>query len=74
MANKWFLLFFFAICTADAFNWKPPCEKFTDLNNCPTREMPVCGADGKTYNNICDLCSYMARTQQKISVTKRGEC
>uniref|UniRef100_A0A3B3SW70 Kazal-like domain-containing protein n=1 Tax=Paramormyrops kingsleyae TaxID=1676925 RepID=A0A3B3SW70_9TELE len=53
---------------------KPPCEILTGLVYCPTHAVPVCGTDGKTYNNMCDLCNYMARTKENILVTKRGKC
>ncbi|KAM7007741.1 serine protease inhibitor Kazal-type 5-like isoform 1-T1 [Passerculus sandwichensis] len=41
---------------------------------CSESSQPLCGTDGKTYKNECDLCSAAMRASNFITVNYRGEC
>ncbi|XP_071437290.1 serine protease inhibitor Kazal-type 4 [Pithys albifrons albifrons] len=53
---------------------RPVCEDMIDLQACPLLYMPICGTDGNTYANECQLCVEQMKTRQDIRILKDGEC
>ncbi|NWR43355.1 ICHY inhibitor, partial [Regulus satrapa] len=53
---------------------QPVCEDLVDLQACPLLYLPICGTDGNTYANECQLCVEKMKTRQDIRILKDGEC
>ncbi|XP_027740484.1 serine protease inhibitor Kazal-type 4 [Empidonax traillii] len=53
---------------------KPVCADMADLQACPLVYLPICGTDGNTYANECQLCVEQMKTRQDIRILKDGEC
>ncbi|RLV99994.1 hypothetical protein DV515_00009230 [Chloebia gouldiae] len=53
---------------------KPVCEDLVYLQACPLLYLPICGTDGNTYANECQLCVEKMKTRQDIRILKDGEC
>ncbi|XP_053911069.1 serine protease inhibitor Kazal-type 4 [Cuculus canorus] len=53
---------------------KPVCGDMVELQACPLLLLPVCGTDGNTYANECQLCVQKMKTRQDIRIMKDGEC
>ncbi|XP_066506053.1 trypsin inhibitor ClTI-1-like [Hoplias malabaricus] len=51
----------------------PKCEIYP-LPGCPRDYNPVCGSDGKTYTNECELCVEILETGTQIYVAHEGPC
>ncbi|XP_008942423.1 PREDICTED: chymotrypsin inhibitor-like [Merops nubicus] len=52
----------------------PVCGDMVELQACPLLYLPVCGTDGNTYANECQLCVQQMKTRQDIRISKDGEC
>ncbi|NWT19398.1 ICHY inhibitor, partial [Vireo altiloquus] len=53
---------------------QPVCEDLVHLQACPLLYLPICGSDGNTYANECQLCVEKMKTRQDIRILKDGEC
>ncbi|XP_005141542.1 serine protease inhibitor Kazal-type 4 [Melopsittacus undulatus] len=53
---------------------KPVCRETVELQACPLLYLPVCGTDGNTYTNECQLCVQKMKTRQDIRILKYGDC
>ncbi|KFQ60339.1 Chymotrypsin inhibitor, partial [Pelecanus crispus] len=54
--------------------FQPVCGDMVQLQACPLLHLPVCGSDGNTYANECQLCVQKMKTRQDIQILKDGEC
>ncbi|NWH98587.1 ICHY inhibitor, partial [Tichodroma muraria] len=54
--------------------FQPVCEDLVYLQACPLLYLPICGTDGNTYANECQLCVEKMKTRQDIRILKDGEC
>ncbi|XP_040830335.1 serine protease inhibitor Kazal-type 5 [Ochotona curzoniae] len=41
---------------------------------CTDGDTAVCGTDGKTYSNRCELCAKNAKTRSQVGIRNEGEC
>ncbi|XP_028394352.1 uncharacterized protein LOC114518524 isoform X7 [Dendronephthya gigantea] len=61
--------FFNAQCVVDS-DYKASCQ----CPKCPPKTKRVCGSDGKTYINECELRKQSCRTKTNIGVLHEGKC
>ncbi|XP_013367817.1 PREDICTED: serine protease inhibitor Kazal-type 5 isoform X2 [Chinchilla lanigera] len=65
--------------TRDTAQAKLNCDDFKKGEEdgdftCNEGEAAVCGTDGKTYRNRCELCAENAKTGSQVDIGSEGEC
>nr|XP_009940933.1 PREDICTED: double-headed protease inhibitor, submandibular gland-like [Opisthocomus hoazin] len=51
------------------------CSDHKDSNlTCPLHYSPLCGSDGKTYQNECHFCNAVVQNQGSLFLRYRGSC
>ncbi|XP_005736363.1 serine peptidase inhibitor, Kazal type 4 isoform X2 [Pundamilia nyererei] len=53
---------------------KPTCPDTAEIVACPLNLSPVCGSDGNTYANECQLCAQRQSTKVDIMIVKEQSC
>jgi hypothetical protein len=60
---------FNSLCVVDS-NYRASCQ----CPKCPPATKHVCGSDGKTYVNECELRKQSCTTKTNITVLHQGKC
>ncbi|XP_069750314.1 serine protease inhibitor Kazal-type 1-like isoform X3 [Narcine bancroftii] len=53
---------------------EPRCEGLPSHSACPRILQPLCGTNGVTFTNLCNLCLYNWGTGFKVRILHNGEC
>lgn len=59
----------YATCVEDGGMGKCVCPQV-----CPLNFMPVCGSDGKIYDNVCLMQAASCSQQKKITIASKDSC
>ncbi|XP_069828580.1 serine protease inhibitor dipetalogastin-like [Dendropsophus ebraccatus] len=69
------------ICSSGDVEIEPNCDGYIPIPGiglaCNRMRKPVCGTNGRTYSNECELCSHimrMSKSEDKIKIKYRQEC
>ncbi|XP_044125200.1 serine protease inhibitor Kazal-type 1-like [Bufo gargarizans] len=52
---------------------EPLCSRY-DEGICPYGSKPICGTDGYTYGNECQLCQENRERTNKVQIKDEGPC
>lgn len=53
---------------------QPRCVSRTCRRSCPVMSLPVCGSDGKTYTNECQLRRIECMKNSGVTKDRNGPC
>ncbi|XP_048475704.1 trypsin inhibitor ClTI-1-like isoform X2 [Rhincodon typus] len=62
------------VYTSSASYEEPDCQDFPDIPVCPMFTKRVCGTDGMTYINRCNLCLYNWLNNANVKISHNGFC
>ncbi|XP_036280822.1 serine protease inhibitor Kazal-type 1 [Pipistrellus kuhlii] len=57
---------------ADVPGTKAVCN--SNVNGCTRIYNPICGTDGQTYSNECELCMENKKREVPVLIKKHGPC